>query len=99
MFQARHYRIIALVLADAYRMAGRDPLRRAQVDYLVGRFAETFIFDNPRFDRARFVDACCSMFGAVPPDATPTPDVRICLDCNRPITDAADSPCHCPQED
>jgi hypothetical protein len=94
MFQSRHYRIIALVLADAYRMAGRDLLRRAQVDYLVTRFTETFIFDNPRFDRARFIRACQE-------DSTPTPDVRICLDCNRPIADGRTiaGSCCCPQED
>ena len=54
LFQHRHYKAIAAILADA---ATADQHSREAAIVLLGRFATMFANDNPRFDRARFIAA------------------------------------------
>lgn len=54
MFQHRHYKAIAAVIADFKYL----PLEADNRSYVAEAFTEMFAKDNPRFDRARFVAAC-----------------------------------------
>lgn len=57
MFQARHFRIIAMILHAAFTRT-HCRTRRAALTDLVRDFANAFSTDNTRFDRDRFVGAC-----------------------------------------
>ncbi len=52
---AKHYVAVAAVLAAEYQVATED--QREGLDRVIHGLAGVFQQDNPRFDRARFMDA------------------------------------------
>lgn len=58
VFQHRHYKVIAKVLADAREeesgLTGSAVIRAGVIERLEKRFVETFLKDNPKFDVGRF---------------------------------------------
>ena len=54
VFQHRHYKALAKIIADMKRYDG------ASIDHnlLRERIADAMARDNPRFDHGRFFDAC-----------------------------------------
>jgi hypothetical protein len=63
MFSRRHYRAIAAIIADlSLSDDEHDDLGLIELDALrrsiASQFARALKADNPRFDSARFCDAC-----------------------------------------
>jgi hypothetical protein len=62
MYSARHYQNIASILSAhaADRRSAEDTLGESQIDAMAVSFADVFENDNPRFQRARFLEATSS---------------------------------------
>lgn len=57
VFEYRHYKAIAALIAKTIVHPGNTPQARVGMETLTNGFAGMFASDNPRFDRARFLAA------------------------------------------
>lgn len=54
----KNYVAMAKVFQEAFKQADEGNLDAPTVGWFMDKLADQFQDDNPRFDRARFIDAC-----------------------------------------